>query len=81
MKTAVLKVMGGAAGTGASLDDVYNLGVAFSQQIVSIAATLDHCHVPGRAEHAQLKDNEIELGTGPHNEPVSAPLGVRSVLR
>lgn len=65
----VLKVMGGAAGAGASLDEVYDLGVAFSQQIVSIAATLDHCHVPGRAEHAMLKDNEVELGTGPHNEP------------
>lgn len=65
----VLKVMGGAAGAGGSLDDVYNLGVAFSQQIVSIAATLDHCHVPGRTEHAMLKDDEVELGTGPHNEP------------
>jgi dihydroxyacetone kinase len=66
---SVLKVMGGAAGAGASLDDVYDLGVAFSQQIVSIAATLDHCHVPGRTEHASLKDTEVELGTGPHNEP------------
>lgn len=61
--------MGGAAGADGSLDDVYNLGVAFSKQIVSIAATLDHCHVPGRAEHAMLADNEIEIGTGPHNEP------------
>lgn len=65
----VLKVMGGAAGAGGSLDDVYDLGVAFSQQIVSIAATLDHCHVPGRTEHARLRDDEIEIGTGPHNEP------------
>ncbi|KAG5918199.1 hypothetical protein E4U42_006953, partial [Claviceps africana] len=65
----VLKVMGGAAGAGASLDDVYRLGVAFSQQIVSIAATLDHCHVPGRAEHAVLPDDQVEIGTGPHNEP------------
>lgn len=65
----VLKVMGGAAGQGGSLDDVYDLGVAFSQQIVSIAATLDHCHVPGRAEHATLGDDEVEIGTGPHNEP------------
>lgn len=65
----VLKVMGGAAGRGDSLDDVYNLGVAFSQQIVSIAATLDHCHVPGRTEHAALAQDEIEIGTGPHNEP------------
>lgn len=65
----VLKVMGGAAGAGGSLDDVYDLGVAFSQQIVSIAATLDHCHVPGRTEHGMLNEHEIELGTGPHNEP------------
>ncbi|KAF5134029.1 Dihydroxyacetone kinase [Metarhizium anisopliae] len=65
----VLKVMGGAAGAGGSLDDVYDLGVAFSQQIVSIAATLDHCHVPGRTEHGMLNDDEVEIGTGPHNEP------------
>lgn len=65
----VLKVLGGAAGAGGSLDQVYNLGVAFSQQIVSIAATLDHCHVPGRTEHATLASDEIEIGTGPHNEP------------
>ncbi|GAB0136400.1 hypothetical protein EsDP_00004701 [Epichloe bromicola] len=66
---AVLKVMGGAAGAGASLDDVHHLGVAFSQQIVSMAATLDHCHVPGRTEHGMLNEDEVEIGTGPHNEP------------
>ncbi|KAI5463641.1 dihydroxyacetone kinase [Mariannaea sp. PMI_226] len=65
----VLKVMGGAAGAGGSLDNVYDLGVAVSEQIVSIAATLDHCHVPGRTEHAMLAPNEVEIGTGPHNEP------------
>ncbi|POS70373.1 dihydroxyacetone kinase, partial [Diaporthe helianthi] len=27
------------------------------------------CHVPGRAEHAVLADDEVEIGTGPHNEP------------
>lgn len=65
----VLKVMGGAASTGAGLDEVYDLGVAVSNQIVSIAATLDHCHVPGRAEHGMLAADEVEIGTGPHNEP------------
>ncbi|KAG7112315.1 Dihydroxyacetone kinase like protein [Verticillium longisporum] len=65
----VLKVMGGAAGTSGSLDEVYDLGVAFSQQIVSIAASLDHCHVPGRTEHGALLADEVEIGTGPHNEP------------
>ena len=86
---AVLKVMGGAAGAGGSLDQVYDLGVAFSQQIVSIAATLDHCHVPGRTEHGMLEDDEVELGTGPHNEPgykklspaPSAPELVASILK
>ncbi|KAK7959474.1 uncharacterized protein PG986_004328 [Apiospora aurea] len=65
----VLKVMGGAAGSSASLDEVYDLGVAFSDQIVSIAATLDHCHVPGRTEHGMFNGDEMEIGTGPHNEP------------
>lgn len=41
-------------------------------QLVSIAATLDHCHVPGRTEHANLDATTIEIGTGPHNEPVSS---------
>lgn len=68
-QVGVLKVMGGAAAQGGSLDDVYDLGVAFSHQIVSIAVTLDHCHVPGRTEHGMLGDNEVEIGTGPHNEP------------
>ncbi|EON97552.1 putative dihydroxyacetone kinase protein [Phaeoacremonium minimum UCRPA7] len=68
-QVGVLKVMGGASGAGGSLDEVYDLGVAFSEQIVSIAATLDHCHVPGRTEHGILEADEVELGTGPHNEP------------
>ncbi|KAI0206991.1 dihydroxyacetone kinase [Astrocystis sublimbata] len=68
-QTGVLKVMGGASGAGGTLDQVFDLGVAFSQQIVSIAVTLDHCHVPGRQEHAQSKIDEMEIGTGPHNEP------------
>ncbi|RDA83218.1 hypothetical protein CP532_4368 [Ophiocordyceps camponoti-leonardi (nom. inval.)] len=66
---AILKVMGAAAGSGSSLDDVYDLGVAVSSQVVSMAATLDHCHVPGRTEHGPLAEDEVEIGTGPHNEP------------
>ncbi|PKS11396.1 hypothetical protein jhhlp_003159 [Lomentospora prolificans] len=66
----VLKVMGGAAGAGGSLDEVYDLGMALSKQTVSIAATLDHCHVPGRqGEHARVSPDGLEIGTGPHNEP------------
>ncbi|KAK3688325.1 dihydroxyacetone kinase [Podospora appendiculata] len=65
----VLKILGAAAAQGASLDELYDLGVAVAGQIVSIAATLDHCHVPGRTEHGALNGDEVELGTGPHNEP------------
>ncbi|RCI08200.1 hypothetical protein L249_6342 [Ophiocordyceps polyrhachis-furcata BCC 54312] len=68
-QVAVLKVMGAAAGAGSSLDDVYDLGVAVSTQVVSMAATLDHCHVPGRTGHGPLAEDEVEIGTGPHNEP------------
>ncbi|KAK3306832.1 Dak1 domain-containing protein [Chaetomium strumarium] len=65
----VLKILGAAAAQGASLDALYDLGTAVNSQIVSIAATLDHCHVPGRTEHGALDADEIEIGTGPHNEP------------
>ncbi|CAK7212396.1 hypothetical protein SBRCBS47491_001449 [Sporothrix bragantina] len=66
---AVLKVMGAASAASGTLDDVYGVGQAVAQQLVSIAATLDHCHVPGRTEHGALAADEIEIGTGPHNEP------------
>ncbi|KAK5657780.1 hypothetical protein OQA88_2853 [Cercophora sp. LCS_1] len=65
----VLKILGAAGARGASLDELYDLGIAVTGQIVSIAATLDHCHVPGRTEHGALNDDEVEIGTGPHNEP------------
>lgn len=65
----VLKILGAAAAQGASLDELYDFGTAINDQVASIAATLDHCHVPGRTEHGALAENEIEIGTGPHNEP------------
>lgn len=65
----VLKILGAAAAQGASLDELFDLGTAVNGQIVSIAATLDHCHVPGRTEHGALNEGVIEIGTGPHNEP------------
>jgi dihydroxyacetone kinase len=68
----VLKVLGAAAANGVPFEELLSLGNALNGQIVSIATTLDHCHVPGRAEHQQLDDSTIEIGTGPHNEPVSS---------
>ncbi|KAL2267087.1 hypothetical protein VTJ83DRAFT_4364 [Remersonia thermophila] len=66
---AVLKLLGAAAAKGASLDQLYDFGTAINAQIVSMAATLDHCHVPGRPAETTLGPNELEIGTGPHNEP------------
>lgn len=68
---AVLKVLGAAAEAGMKYEKLLSLGNIIRDQCVSIATTLDHCHVPGRTEHAQLDENTIEVGTGPHNEPVS----------
>lgn len=67
----VLKMIGGAAEKGGSLDDVYALGVATSEQTVTIAATLDRCHVPGRRQDdfATVAADTVELGSGVHNEP------------
>lgn len=69
MLLLVIKAVGAAAGAGRSFDDCVSVGSALSEQLVSMAVTLDHCHVPGRTEHAMLKEDEIEIGTGPHNEP------------
>ncbi|KAH8893877.1 dihydroxyacetone kinase [Thozetella sp. PMI_491] len=65
----VCKILGAASAQGASLDALYDLGQAFINQIASMAVTLDHCHVPGRAEAGFLEGDVVEIGTGPHNEP------------
>lgn len=37
--------------------------------LVTIGASLDHCKVPGRKFESNLKDTQMELGMGLHNEP------------
>jgi dihydroxyacetone kinase len=71
---AVLKVLGAAAAKHRPFEEILSLGNSLKDHIVSIATTLDHCHVPGRDEHQQLNESTIEIGTGPHNEPVSPAL-------
>ncbi|KAK2778460.1 hypothetical protein FQN52_006054 [Onygenales sp. PD_12] len=72
----VLKIVGALAESGASLDDVYRIAQLTTNSIVSLGASLEHVHVPGR----QLPDpnseelvphDEIEVGMGIHNEPGS----------
>ena len=72
----VLKMCGALAELGGSLSEVYNLAKQASSSIVSVGASLEHVHVPGRAipdagsdEH--IPQEEIEVGMGIHNEPGS----------
>lgn len=54
----------------ASLDEVTDLAQLVADNIVSIGASLSHVHVPGRreTEEDELKEGEVEIGMGIHNE-------------
>ncbi|QSZ37267.1 hypothetical protein DSL72_009361 [Monilinia vaccinii-corymbosi] len=72
----VHKLTGALAATGASLEDVYKVGKLTAENIVSVGASLDHVHVPGRAppnpdSEESLAYEEVEIGMGIHNEPGS----------
>jgi dihydroxyacetone kinase len=72
----VHKVSGALAARGASLEDVYKVAKLTAENIVSIGASLDHVHVPGRAppdpnSDEILASEEVEVGMGIHNEPGS----------
>ncbi|KAK9243265.1 Dak1 domain-containing protein [Lipomyces tetrasporus] len=65
----VLKVLGTAAGSGASFDQCVAIGSAVNANMVTVGTSLDHCHVPGRQNHETLPDDVCVLGMGIHNEP------------
>ncbi|KAI9353208.1 Dak1-domain-containing protein [Zopfochytrium polystomum] len=69
----VSKIVGAAAAAGLGFHEVVAIGEATNASLGSIAATLDHAHVPGRAGasegHGKLPDGLCELGLGLHNEP------------
>ena len=72
----VHKISGALAARGASLEDVYSVAKLTAENLVSIGASLDHVHVPGRAPpdpHSDevLTSEEVEVGMGIHNEPGS----------
>ncbi|TGO21721.1 hypothetical protein BPAE_0204g00170 [Botrytis paeoniae] len=72
----VHKITGALAATGASLENVYKVGKLTADNIVSVGASLDHVHVPGRAppnpnSEESLAYEELEIGMGIHNEPGS----------
>ena len=72
----VHKISGALAARGAGLEDVYKVAKLTAENIVSIGASLDHVHVPGRAppdpnSDETLATEEVEIGMGIHNEPGS----------
>jgi dihydroxyacetone kinase len=54
----------------ASLKDVTRMANLVAENTVSIGSSLTHVHVPGRreAEDDELKDGQVEIGMGIHNE-------------
>ncbi|WOO83281.1 Dihydroxyacetone kinase 2 [Vanrija pseudolonga] len=68
--TLVYKVAGWLASEGGSLAEVRDLAQLVADNVGTIGSSFDHCHVPGTAKaDAYLKDGEMEVGTGIHNEP------------
>ncbi|KAF2644059.1 dihydroxyacetone kinase [Massarina eburnea CBS 473.64] len=68
----VLKVAGALAAKGASLKEVSRIAKLTAANLVSIGSSLGHVHVPGRSivetGVEELKDSEVEIGMGIHNE-------------
>lgn len=46
-----------------------DLARAINDSLVTIGSSLDHAKVPGQPFESNLKENEMELGMGIHNEP------------
>ncbi|KAM5354456.1 hypothetical protein ACJ41O_001105 [Fusarium nematophilum] len=53
----------------ASLDDVTAVANKAASQMATVAASLDRCSVPGRANQESLPGDVLEFGMGIHNEP------------
>jgi dihydroxyacetone kinase len=72
--TTVCKILGAASESGGEFQDLVKLGRSLSDNTGSVAAALDHCHVPGRSGDWQIPEGRVEIGLGLHNETVSAAL-------
>jgi len=73
----VHKISGALAAQGRGLKEVAKVARLVAENLVSVGASLEHVHVPGRekpdASSAEyLKDGEVEIGMGIHNEQGSS---------
>ncbi|KAI1753286.1 dihydroxyacetone kinase [Xylaria castorea] len=69
----VHKIAGALAAQGASLEQVSKVAKLTADNLVSVGASLEHVHVPGRAPldpkaEGSLGADEVEVGMGIHNE-------------
>ncbi|KAI0967419.1 Dak1 domain-containing protein [Xylaria arbuscula] len=68
----VHKIAGALAAQGASLDQVFKVAKLTADNLISVGASLEHVHVPGRAVdpnvEGSLGADEVEVGMGIHNE-------------
>ncbi|KAI1406467.1 dihydroxyacetone kinase [Hypoxylon fuscum] len=69
----VHKIAGALAAQGRSLEEVYKVAKLTAANLVSVGASLEHVHVPGRAapdpnSAESLQADEVEIGMGIHNE-------------
>ncbi|KAJ4167974.1 dihydroxyacetone kinase Dak1 [Fusarium falciforme] len=69
----VHKISGALAALGKPLDEVAKYARLTASNLVSVGASLEHVHVPGRKidSEGSLEAGEVELGMGIHNEPGS----------
>ncbi|RKL03835.1 Dihydroxyacetone kinase 1 [Fusarium oxysporum] len=69
----VHKISGALAALGKPLDQVAKYAQLTADNLVSVGASLEHVHVPGRKVDTEgsLAVDEVELGMGIHNEPGS----------
>lgn len=65
----VYKIAGALASSGVEFEKVYKTAEWVANNLATIGVGLDHCHVPGTAvAESQMKEGEIEIGLGIHNE-------------
>lgn len=70
----VLKIAGALAAAKGSLEEVAKVAKLTAENLVSVGASLEHVHVPGRVidNEEGLKTREVEIGMGIHNEAGSS---------
>lgn len=66
----VVKIAGALAAMGRGLEEVAGVARLVAGNLVSVGASLEHVHVPGRGvgDGGELGEGEVEIGMGIHNE-------------